>query len=76
MYVPEVSDVASLLQVQEFAIRCCDCKARMTRDVLEQLQRISAQQSKIRDMKHKLAAFNEVLVRQDAAFAELRLVHR
>ena len=43
---------------------------------VEQLQRISAQQSKIRDMKNKLAAFSEVLARQEAAFAELRPVTR
>ncbi|GIL48153.1 hypothetical protein Vafri_4839 [Volvox africanus] len=48
----------------------------MSRDVLSQLQRISGQQSRIRDMKNKLAAFYEVLSRQDAAFAELRVVHR
>ncbi len=48
----------------------------MGRDVVEQLQRISAQQSKIRDMKHKLAAFGEVLQRQAMAFGELKAVHR
>lgn len=48
----------------------------MSADVLGQLQRISGQQSRIRDMKNKLAAFNEVLARQDAAFSELKVVHR
>lgn len=60
----------------EFLLACSGCKARMTRDVLEQLHRISAQQSKIRDMKNKLAAFSEVLSRQDDAFQELRHVNR
>ena len=48
----------------------------MTRDVVEQLQRISAQQSRIRDMKNKIAAFSEVLGRQNAAFSELAVVGR
>jgi hypothetical protein len=39
-------------------------------------QRIAAQQSRIRDMKDKLAAFGEVLARQAAAFAELRAATR
>eukprot|EP00198_Chlamydomonas_reinhardtii_P008819 XP_001698156.1 predicted protein [Chlamydomonas reinhardtii] len=51
-------------------------KVAMSADVLGQLQRISGQQSRIRDMKNKLAAFNEVLARQDAAFSELKVVHR
>jgi hypothetical protein len=48
----------------------------MTRDVLEQLQGIAAQQSRIRDMKHKLALLQEVLGRQAAAFAELQAANR
>jgi hypothetical protein len=62
--------------LQAFLLLCCDCKGRMMRDVTEQLQRISGQQSKIRDMKNKLAAFGEVLQRQLDAFAELRHVHK
>lgn len=48
----------------------------MTRDVILQLQRISGYQSRMRDLKNKLAAFGEVLARQESAFAELRLVTR
>lgn len=48
----------------------------MTRDVVLQLQRISGYQSRMRDLKNKLAAFGEVLARQESAFAELRLVTR
>ena len=33
-------------------------------------------QSKIRDMKARLAAFSEVLLKQDAVFNELRVVAR
>eukprot|EP00879_Flechtneria_rotunda_P005637 GHRR01005934.1.p1 GENE.GHRR01005934.1~~GHRR01005934.1.p1 ORF type:complete len:1224 (+),score=620.67 GHRR01005934.1:482-4153(+) len=62
--------------ISEFLLRCSDAKARMTRDVLEQLQGIAAQQSRIRDMKHKLHVFNEVLTRQAAAFAELQTATR
>jgi hypothetical protein len=62
--------------VVEFLLRCSDAKTRMTADVLEQLQGIAAQQSRIRDMKHKLAVFNEVLTRQAAAFAELQTATR
>lgn len=39
--------------------------------LLEQLQRISAQQSKIRDLRNKLGAFREVAVKQGDAFAQL-----
>ncbi|GIL74831.1 hypothetical protein Vretifemale_4634, partial [Volvox reticuliferus] len=63
-------------QLACFAARVEASKVAMSRDVLAQLQRISGQQSRIRDMKNKLAAFHEVLSRQDAAFAELRVVHR
>ncbi|GLC36258.1 hypothetical protein PLESTB_000603400 [Pleodorina starrii] len=63
-------------QLAAFAARVEASKVAMSRDVLSQLQRISGQQSRIRDMKNKLAAFHEVLGRQDAAFAELRVVHR
>jgi hypothetical protein len=62
--------------IAEFLLRCGDAKGRMTRDVLEQLQGIAAQQSRIRDMKHKLAVFNEVLTRQAAAFNELQAATR
>lgn len=62
--------------VAEFLLRCAEAKACMTRDVLEQLQGIAAQQSRIRDMKHKLALLNEVLSRQAAAFAELQAANR
>ncbi len=44
----------------------------MTGDVVAQLQQISAQQGRIREMKNKLAAFSEVLARQDSAFGQLR----
>jgi hypothetical protein len=43
--------------------RVCNChptQVDMTRDVIGQLQRISGQQSRIRDMRNKLAAFSEV----------------
>jgi autophagy-related protein 11 len=49
-----------------------DCKNQMTGDVVAQLQQISAQQGRIREMKNKLAAFSEVLARQDSAFGQLR----
>ena len=55
-----------------FLLRCAEAKAVMSRDVLGQLQGIAAQQSRIRDLKHKLALFGEVAARQAAAFEELR----
>lgn len=63
-------------QLSSFASAAEASKVAMTRDVVTQLQRISGQQSRIRDMKNKLAAFHEVLGRQDSAFAELKVVHR
>ncbi|KAF8059682.1 ATG11 [Scenedesmus sp. PABB004] len=51
-------------------------RAAMTRDVLRQLQGIAAQQSRIRDMKHRLAVFGEVLGRQAAALGELQAAAR
>ncbi|KXZ49649.1 hypothetical protein GPECTOR_20g506 [Gonium pectorale] len=63
-------------QLAAFAALVEGAKVGMARDVVGQLQRISGQQSRIRDMRHKLAAFSEVLGRQEAAFGELRAVHR
>ncbi|GBF99515.1 hypothetical protein Rsub_11949 [Raphidocelis subcapitata] len=63
-------------QVADFLARCTAAKGAMGRDVLEQLQRIAAQQSRIREMKDKLAAFAEVLSRQASAFGELRAATR
>ena len=48
----------------------------MTTDVVLQLQRISGQQSRIRDLKSKLTAFKEVLARQEQAFAEVKMATR
>ncbi|MEW5306673.1 MAG: hypothetical protein WDW36_009123 [Sanguina aurantia] len=61
---------------ETFLGSCIAAKERLTTEVLDQLRSISAQQSKIRDMKNKLAAFNEVMGRQEAAVGELRAVHR
>ncbi|GAX81462.1 hypothetical protein CEUSTIGMA_g8891.t1 [Chlamydomonas eustigma] len=64
---------------EETALRCEDCvkaKIAMTSDVIFQLQQISSQQSRIRDVKTKLVAFKEVLDRQDLAFAELKMATR
>jgi hypothetical protein len=44
--------------------------------VLQQLQRIASQQSRIREMKDKLAVFGEARGRQDAAVSELLAVRR
>ncbi|GFH14755.1 ubiquitin-like domain-containing protein, partial [Haematococcus lacustris] len=46
----------------------------MTADVVAQLQQISAQQSKIRDLKARLKGYEELLAKQDAALSELRSV--
>lgn len=61
--------------IAAFVGRCAQAKVDMTRDVIEQLQKISSQQSKIRDMKNQLVAFNEVLSRQEEAFSQLKLPH-
>lgn len=63
-------------KLEEFCCQCLDSKNRMTLDVVNQLQQISGQQNRIRDMKNKLVAFREVYKRQDEAFAELVLVGR
>ncbi|GMH33246.1 hypothetical protein BSKO_01080 [Bryopsis sp. KO-2023] len=73
-FIPRMKECTAMLE--EFCSHCLECKNRMTRDVLGQLQLISTQQSKIRDMKNKLAAFKEVAGKQDEAFAELMLVRR
>jgi hypothetical protein len=49
-------------------------QSQMVQDVLTQLQKISVQQSKIRDMRNKIAAFKEVANKQHERFADLRLV--
>ena len=51
-------------------------QSALTRDVLQQLQRIASQQSRIREMKDKLAVFGEARGRQDAAVSELLAVRR
>ncbi|KAL4447174.1 hypothetical protein ABPG77_007207 [Micractinium sp. CCAP 211/92] len=61
---------------EAFTARCLDCKNALTRDVFTQLRTISSQQSKIREMKNKLALFREALTRQDAAVQELLVVRR
>ncbi|GFR46208.1 hypothetical protein Agub_g7746 [Astrephomene gubernaculifera] len=72
--LPRLAQLDGLLA--SFASRLEASKVAMSRELLSQLQRIAAQQSRIRDMRNKLAAFHEVLGRQDAAFGELRVVHR
>ncbi|CAD7705230.1 unnamed protein product [Ostreobium quekettii] len=72
--VPRLRDCNSSLAA--FCRDCTGCKNRMTRDVASQLQSISTQQSRILEMKNKLAAFKEVATKQDEAFAELMVVHR
>lgn len=57
--------------IASFAYQCAASKGRMTGDVVEQLQRISAQQSRIRDVKTRLAAFNEVRWIEVAAVAAI-----
>eukprot|EP00891_Asterochloris_glomerata_P000620 jgi/Astpho2/620/fgenesh1_pg.00013_%23_39_t len=61
---------------EAFAGHCVDCKNCMTADVFGQLNKISAQQSKIRSMRNKLVAFREVANKQQEAFAELQLLRR
>ncbi|KAK9820447.1 hypothetical protein WJX72_010464 [[Myrmecia] bisecta] len=72
--LPQIQEADA--QVERFAQHCLNCKNQMTRDVFGQLQKISAQQSKIRNMRNKLAAFKEVAMKQAEAFAELLLVRR
>ncbi|PSC71466.1 Autophagy-related 11 [Micractinium conductrix] len=62
--------------VEAFAARCLDCKNALTRDVFSQLHTISSQQSKIREMKNKLALFREALARQEGSVQELLVVRR
>ncbi|EFN58270.1 hypothetical protein CHLNCDRAFT_57098 [Chlorella variabilis] len=62
--------------VEAFAAQCLDCKNALTRDVFTQLRTISSQQSKIREMKNKLALFREALARQEGAVQELLVVRR
>ena len=55
---------------------CGAAKSRMTSDVVLQLQRISGQQSKIRDVRARLQAHKEVLGTQEVKFAELKMATR
>ena len=48
----------------------------LTRDAFQQLQTIASQQSKIREVKNKLAVFREALGKQEGSVAELLLVRR
>ncbi len=48
----------------------------MTRDVFSQLQAIAGQQSKIRDIKNKLALFREALSARESDLADLLLLRR
>mmetsp|Transcript_12611 Transcript_12611/g.35442 ORF Transcript_12611/g.35442 Transcript_12611/m.35442 type:complete len:1100 (-) Transcript_12611:133-3432(-) len=63
-------------EVEAFLRRCVETKNEMTCEVHEQLTHISAQQSRIRDMRNKLAVFQEVASKQGETFAELCLVGR
>eukprot|EP00803_Ostreobium_quekettii_P003255 evm.model.scf_876.4 EVM.evm.TU.scf_876.4 scf_876:19566-22779(-) len=72
--VPRLKDCNACLA--SFCQNCVGYKNRMTRDVAHQLQSISKQQSRILEMKNKLAAFKEVAAKQDDACAELMVVHR
>ncbi len=47
-----------------------------TTALIEQLQHISSQQGKIRDMRNKLAAFKEVMTKQADAFGQLKLTRQ
>ena len=48
----------------------------MTKDVFTQLQKISLQQSKIKSVKSRLSAYQEVANKHAETFAELQLVKR
>jgi hypothetical protein len=63
-------------QLTAFMRNCAECKSQMTCDVYQQLRQISAMQSRIRDMRNKLAVFQEVAAKQGELFAELCLVSR
>eukprot|EP00887_Chlorella_sp_A99_P002015 scaffold18.g2015.t1 len=62
--------------LEAFSSQCLDCKNSMMQDVFQQLQTISSQQSRIREMKNKLTVFREALAKQEAAVAELLMVRR
>lgn len=65
---------AAYAAAEELAQECLRQKNAMTAFVCDQLQRISSQQSKIRDMRNKLAAFSEVATKQADAFTQLGVV--
>ena len=54
---------------------CClqNC---MTKDVFNQLQKISVQQSKIKSVKSRLSVYQDVANKHAETFAELQLVKR
>uniref|UniRef100_A0A061QRQ6 Ubiquitin-like domain-containing protein n=1 Tax=Tetraselmis sp. GSL018 TaxID=582737 RepID=A0A061QRQ6_9CHLO len=62
--------------IRAFLERCVESKNYMTGYVHEQLQQISAQQSQIRDMRNKMAVFQEVALKQRAMFSELCVAGR
>mmetsp|Transcript_8377 Transcript_8377/g.29388 ORF Transcript_8377/g.29388 Transcript_8377/m.29388 type:complete len:898 (-) Transcript_8377:273-2966(-) len=63
-------------QLERMLAYCVECKGAMSRCVCLQLQSISQLQSRIRDMRNKLAAFKEVGSRQEGLFRELQVVRR
>ena len=73
-HLPRAEECAAA--VDRLAVHCLNCKNAMTRSVHAQLKKISVVQSKIRDMRNKLIAFDEVLHSQEKAFAELRLARQ
>ena len=48
----------------------------MTKDVFNQLQKISVQQSKIKSVKSRLSVYQDVANKHAETFAELQLVKR
>ena len=54
---------------------CCSQNC-MTKDVFNQLQKISVQQSKIKSVKSRLSVYQDVANKHAETFAELQLVKR
>lgn len=60
-----------LLTIQDMLLQNC-----MTKDVFNQLQKISVQQSKIKSVKSRLSVYQDVANKHAETFAELQLVKR
>ena len=67
----QMNKTSTLLTIHHLLLQNC-----MTKDVFNQLQKISVQQSKIKSVKSRLSVYQDVANKHAETFAELQLVKR